>query len=329
MSAPTPAMSVILVTDEFKSIRRPLSHLAAQTIRDQLEILVITASDEPFPIDPSQFACVKIIRVESIKSMPAERARGLREACAPIVAFVETHSFPASEWAEALLERHRGDWAVVGPMVANANPQSLISRANFALDYARWSAPSAGGETDILPGHNSSYKREILLGFDNLEEIFEAEYVLHWGLRAQGYRLYLEPRARIWHLNVTSPRSWILERIYAGRLMAAIRSRKWNPIKRLIYVVGAPLIPIVRFVRILIAAMRSEREYNLSPSVIPTLLVALFFSAVGELLGFAFGIGNALDNTLDMELHREAHIVGWKKGNEVLTPSDSLSNLVG
>ncbi len=323
MSAKPAAMSVVLVTDEFKSIRRPLNHLAAQTIRDQLEIVVVMSSAEVFPIDPSQFASVKIIRMDPIKTMPAGRARGAREATTPIVAFVETHSFPAPEWAEALLERHREDWAVVGPMVLNANPRSSASRASFALDYARWCTPSAGGEIDDLPGHNSSYKRAILLNLDDkLDEILEAEFVLHGYLRSQGYRLYLEPLARTWHLNTSLPRSWIAERVQAGRLMAAIRSRKWKPVRRLVYCAGAPFIPFVRLARVLRDAVRLGQKSSLSLSVFPVLLVALAISAFGEMIGFAFGTGNAFDNLLDMELHREAHVVGWQKGNEILALGD-------
>lgn len=315
MSAIPPAMSVILVTDVFENIRRPFNHLAAQTIRDRLELVIVTPTNEALTFDSSKFASVRIIKVESIKSMPAARARGVREATAPIVAFVETHSFPAPEWAEALLERYSGGWSVVGPMVVNANPKSIISRANYALDYGRWSVPSAGGETDILPGHNSSYKRSILLSLgQKLDEVLEAEFALHWDLHAQGYRLYLEPRARILHLNITAPRSWIAERIHAGRLMAGIRSQNWSPARRMIYFAGAPLIPFVRLARLLRDSVRSHQEKKLDLIVAPALMVSLAVSAFGEMIGYGFGSGDALAAIFDMEIHREAHIAGYDKG---------------
>ena len=53
-------------------------------------------------------------------------------------------------------------------------------------------------EVDYLPGHNSSYKRDVLLGYgDRLESMMESETVLHWDLRAKGHRLYLS-RQREW-----------------------------------------------------------------------------------------------------------------------------------
>ena len=74
-----------------------------------------------------------------------------------MVVLSEDHSFPEAGWAEALIEAHRGPWSVVGPVVRNANPDSLISWADFLLGYGTWLDPAPGGEISQLPGHNSSY----------------------------------------------------------------------------------------------------------------------------------------------------------------------------
>lgn len=56
------------------------------------------------------------------------RAAGIRQANAPVVAFVEDHSYPDPDWAERLIEAHRKLWAAVGPvMMVNANPATMIS----------------------------------------------------------------------------------------------------------------------------------------------------------------------------------------------------------
>ena len=91
------------------------------------------------------------------------RARGVRAARAPIVAFTEDHSFPQPGWAAALVAAFTGGVSVVGPMVENANPGSAVSWANFLLEYGEWMPPGRPHGHAHLPGHNSAYRRAVLL----------------------------------------------------------------------------------------------------------------------------------------------------------------------
>jgi hypothetical protein len=170
--------------------------------------------------------------------------------------------------------------------------------------------------TDHLPGHNSSYKRAILLDYGTeLEAMLESESVLHWDLRAKGYQLYLEPAAEISHLNFGLLSSWIQAQFYNGRLFAATRARRWSPLQRLFYTGGAPLIPVVRFRRIL-QQLRSGRRRNLPPGVLPTLILGLVVSAVGEMMGYALGAGDAKQKLSNFEFHRIRHLRKQDRQNE-------------
>ena len=69
----------------------------------------------------------------------------------------------------------------------NANPDTIVSWADFLVGYGPWARPSIVSERDYLPGHNSSYKRAVLLEYgDALATLMEAETVLMWDLRAKG-----------------------------------------------------------------------------------------------------------------------------------------------
>ncbi len=213
---------------------------------------------------------------------------------------------------------HRQPWAAVGPAVNNANPGSLISWANFLLDYGRWFAPAAAGAIDDLPGHNSSYKCQVLVDYGaELEAMLEAESILHWDLQVKGYRLYLEPRAQIVHLNISRPSSWVPERYYAGRRFAAARAHRWSPLRRLLYVSGSPLIPLVRLPRILRDLHRSPQQRDLLPRVLPALIVSLVVSAVGEMVGYAFHSGEAMEKLSKLELNKIPHLA--KRDRQVET----------
>src|SRR5262249_35044767 len=95
----------------------------------------------------------------------AGHAAGVRRASAPIVALAENHSFPEPGWAAALIQAHRAapSRAAVGPELGNANPERAVSWAYLFSYFGRWAEPAAAGIVEVLPGHNPSNKRDILL----------------------------------------------------------------------------------------------------------------------------------------------------------------------
>jgi len=305
-------MSVVIVTpDSYETIRKTVQHLRAQTVNDRLEIVIVAPSaaqlalDDPAIGDSLQ---VRVVAVGEIRTIAGAYAAGIREARAPVVVLSEDHSFPEPGWAEALIDAHRQPWAIVGPVVRNANPDNLISWADFLLGYGAWLDPAPGGEIDHLPGHNSSYKRAILLDCDReLEAMLEAECLLHWDLRAKGHRLYLEPRARTAHLNFARLGPWIPYLVHAARVFAAARARRWSPLRRLLYAGAAPLIPVVRLWRIRSELRRPGRPSDLWPRVIPALIVGLTLDAVGQALGYALGAGQAGRKLSYFEFHRDRY----------------------
>jgi hypothetical protein len=309
----TPQMSVVLVTpDNYASIRETIGYLCKQTVVNQLELVIVTLSAKGLQPDEASlknFCTVAVVEVDDIKSIAAANAAGVRKATAPIVALAEDHSFPDPDWAEALLKAHRQEWAAVGPVVRNANPATAVSWADFLIGYGPWIDPTPPGPVEFLPGHNSSYKRAVLLEFDtDLEAMMEAETVLHWELRKKGYKLYLEPAAKTSHVNFSLFSSWINAQYYCGRLFAGTRASTISKLHRLLYVVGAPLIPFVRMARIFKAIHRPGRPHVRLLSVLPALFLGLVLDGVGQMIGYASGIGDSKQKLANYEFHRRQHL---------------------
>ncbi|MDT7603233.1 MAG: hypothetical protein QOF61_1230, partial [Acidobacteriota bacterium] len=197
----------------------------------------------------------------------------------------------------------------VAPVMANANPRSKVSWANLLVEYAPWLEPTEGGEREHLPGHNGSYKRDVLLAYgERLEAMLDAESVLHWDLRACGHRLFLESRARTLHLNFTDATASATLRFHGGRLFAASRARRWSPWKRLAFAAGSPLIPLVRFARIARAARRALPRTASQIGILSLVFAALVCDGAGEFVGYAAGGGAAMAKLSDMEFKRERFI---------------------
>lgn len=307
-----PLLSVVIVTDRYATISKTVRHLLAQTIHDRIELVIVAPEGGAPASDEAELGALhshQLVSVHDIASLSWARAPGIRAATAPLVALAESHCYPEPDWAEQLVAAHEGEWAAVGPAIYNANPETAISWVNLMLDYGPWLGPTPGGELDDLPGHNSSYKKELLLEYgDRLETMLEAETILHQDLRARGYRLYQAPGAKAAHLNVTRTSSWLGERLQTGRRFASARGHAWRPWRRAAYALGSPLIPLVRFRRVLRDIRRTGVHEHLPRRTYPLLLAALGVSAAGELVGYALGSGGSMYALARIELHKERHL---------------------
>lgn len=310
----TPEMSVVIITpDTYATISKTIRHLRTQNVSGRLELVIVAPKAGGLGLDEralQSFHGYKIVEVGHMSSTARARAAGVRGASARIVALAEDHAFPAPGWAEALIERHQeGCWAAVGPAMHNANPRSTTSWANLLIEYAPWIEGARGGEREHLPGHNSSYRRDLLLAYgDRLEAMLDAESILQWDLRARGQRLYLEPKARTFHQNFSVRAASLPLRFNGGRLFASARARAWPLWRKVLFTAAAPLIPAVRLSRIVRELAAPGRPRHLLPRVLPALAVGLVCDGAGEMAGYAFGPGGAMAKLSDMEFHRGRYL---------------------
>lgn len=316
-----PLMSVVVVTpDTYATVAKTIRHLRAQNVSRQLELVIVAPKADRLGLDESalrSFHGHKIVEVGHMRSTARARAAGVGAASAPVVALAEDHAFPAPGWAEAFIERHAEGWAAVGPVMANANPRSTTSWANLLIEYAPWLEGARAGEREHLPGHNGSYKRDLLLEYgERLEEMLDAESVLQWDLRARGHRLYLEPKARTFHQNFSRRAPSLPLRFNGGRLFAAARAREWPAWRRALFTAAAPAIPLVRFLRIAREVFTRGRARRPSPRVLPALAVGLAFDGAGEMIGYALGPGAAMAKLSDMEFHRGRYLASFDRRDD-------------
>ncbi len=308
----TPLLSVILATPAgYGTIRKTVSHLRSQTARSSLELVVVAPSKALLDLEVDQlneFACYQVVEIKKFQSIGQANASGIRQAAAPIVALAEDHCFPDPQWAENLISAHQGPWAAVGPGVRNANPNTAVSWADLFIGYGPWLTPAPSREAAFLPGHNTSYKREILLGYgDQLDAMMEAETVLHWDLRGKGHRLYMESTASVAHTNFSLWSSWVPAQFYNGRLFAGARARQKPLPWRFMFALGSPLIPIVRLWRIWTGLPSQDLKIQFL-SCLPALIIGLAVDGMGQMFGYALGTGNALDKVARFEVDRFKHI---------------------
>jgi hypothetical protein len=308
----SPEMSVVVVSlDSYERIRLTIAALRAQTAKRRLEIVIVAPSREDLKLDEAdleEFLSFQVVEVGPIRSTGGAMAAGFQRAQAPVVVYAEEHSYPFPTWAEALLLAHKKPWGAVGPAIVNANPGTIISWGNLFTDFGPSVEPVVAGVTSHLAWHHASYKRELLSGYEpqELQNFLETEGLLHQALQDRGFQLYLEPAARSNHVNVSTIFSLIRCEFVGGRLFGAARMRhnQWSMARRLLYILGSPLIPVLRLRRTLQEVRRAGQFDKLFPQILPSMLTALVAHCLGEISGYALGAGDAAWQRVPCELNR-------------------------
>jgi hypothetical protein len=308
------AMSIVLVMPgRYEAIRRTVGHLLAQTEVDRLEIVIVApagAARGPL-IEALEGSCRYRVVEHPADTLAELRAAGVRAATAPIVVFAEDHSYPAADWAGALIAAYRGPWGAVGPVVVNANPASLTSWADLLLGFGPWIAPGRTGTVAGLPWHNTSYLAAPLREFGPaLGSLLEADSFLQEQLRKQGYELYQESRAQTHHVNCSLLRPYLRGHYHGRRVYAAarVRTQRWSVFRRLAYIAAAPLLPPLQLRRLSADLRRTVRPRRRLLGMLPVLGLGAVVGAVGEAMGYAFGPGDSPRRKSDVEHDRERFI---------------------
>lgn len=287
---------LLVVPDRYAEFERTIDHLRRQTAAAQLELVFIVAdaARAGVPGEFTEFAGHQLLEFGPMHEVGEPLAVGARAARAPLVVTGEDHSFPEPAWAEELIRAHEGPYAAVGALVTNGNPERLTSWANLFHFHGAYTGYAEPREMESLPGHQTAYKRDVILQFgEELGFLLHFESLLCRRLRQQGHRLLLLPAARVRHVQWSTFPSLIVNQFVCARSFAAARSRHWSGVKRWLYALGSPLLPWLKLGRMLPDVLRSRHEGNYWPAVLPHLVLAAVTAAAGEAAGYALGAGGA------------------------------------
>jgi hypothetical protein len=304
-----PALSVIVVTGRrrFRS-SRAIQSVLRQKNQPALEVLVLDCvPDTVPPLPESDHASVRYFRQVPGTSFNRIRAKGVRLARSPIVAFLEEHCVVDAGWASAIVHRHRESWAGVGGEVRPIPGAGGLNAMTTLISYAPWISPVEKGETTMIPGHNSSYKRDPLLQFgDELTDLLRNDFVLQSRLRQSGHRLFLDPEIGFFHYDMDDIHSIMSLLHLYSRWHADMRAKamRWSFLRRFFYIALSPLIPWVRMIRNLRSAWNhSGRQFLDFLKASPFGLICHSCSVFGQTQGLIVGSGSAEKGFTSLELH--------------------------
>jgi hypothetical protein len=307
--SPAPALSAIVVFgDRRDRAYRSLAHLLAQTVLDQMEIVVVDLGDDDRWRDVHP---VRRFHRPDLESVGQARAEGARQARGRILAFVEDHSYAEPTWAAEVIEAFNRPVHVVNYAVKPADPGSLLARMFVLIEYGRWMHPAVEGPVSLSACHNVAYRRDVLEPFWNqLDRELDAEFLMCRRMQRHGATIWLASRARVEHESWTQIAMGIEANGTLRKLFAAERARQgqWTVVQRTAWAGGMVLTPLLHIGRLARSLIRRPALWALFWVTLPLMALVYTAGSIAEAAGYLFGAGGSRARFRDLEISTERQV---------------------
>jgi len=193
-----PWASIIIPNLNSPVIGRVLEALHRQsTGLERVEILVVGA-DAPGLVVEDPW--VRFLSTGRAANAPTNRNVGMQEARGELFLFLDADCIPEPDWLRAHRDRHAAGEQVVGGAVTFGRTNYLQLADNVSAFYELLPF-TCEGQRPYLCTANLSVRRAVVEKAGRMDERLDRADDLEWTVRfrAHGYRLYFDPRARIYH----------------------------------------------------------------------------------------------------------------------------------
>jgi glycosyltransferase involved in cell wall biosynthesis len=232
-TSPRPLVSVVVPTrDRPASLSRCLAALAAQTVLDDLEVIVVDdGSTDPAAIVAvtRQHGFVRLIRLHHAGPAAARNA-GARNGRGECLCFTDDDCEPAAGWAEALARAiEAGADAAAGRTLSADLGSAIAAAAEIVAEAPELASSPSNGGLSFAPTNNLACRADVLtvVPFDERYRAAAGED-RDWCARlaAAGYVLRSAPDAELVHRPTETFRAFLRQQVRYGR--GAYRFRTWG-----------------------------------------------------------------------------------------------------
>lgn len=284
-------MSLSVIVTSYRSpalLDRCLTSLTRQPAVGEI-VVADCSPDDPTAAVRAAFPRAKVLHFASRTSVPEMRWRAVGQTGGDVIAAVEGRCVPDAHWAAELVrahERHPAVPAIGGPVALRAGA-SWFDWGLYWSEFGAFAPPLADAKARQLSGANLSYKRAALEDCRDLLDagVWEAAVHERW-LRA-GRPLRTCPATVVFHNGMSHAAAFMM-RFQYGRSYAAGRFGAAFGLGRLLYGIGAPVLPLVLLWRTGASAHRAARAAAFWGALPWVLALDLAWSA-GELVGYLCG----------------------------------------
>lgn len=277
---------------------------------EECEVIVVDGSAGDHSDLYARFPGLRYVHVAERTLDGEARLEGARIAQAPIVAYIEDHATPRSGWLAAVRRAFaRSDKiAVVNYAIGQEPEAGYVYRSMQLMFYGHWMEPVTSGPIRYPCHQNIAYRRDLLLDVcQNHSELLETEYLVHRRLLADGWTLWLEADAVVFHESYTGFANGCRGFNALRHVMGATRAHLggWPQWKRWLWAGGMLLTPFLligRLARSIAPRPALWRDFVLG---LPLIVVAHCWGALSEARGYVVGFGQSREAFLEMERYAE------------------------
>lgn len=300
-----PDLAAILIAGELRErAGRSLRRLLAQTILDRMEILVADLCPDAGPLPGADHPAVRCLELPRDAYYCQAQYAALHAARAPIVAFIEDHSYASPGWAEAVLDAFAEEQTGAVNYTFTPAGSGYLSRSILMAEYGYWMAPHPGGAVRFASSTNIAYRRDLLRKYLPDEAAFEAEFLLHRALEAAGWRIVVAPGALVAHESWNRLGDACLANGANKRALGARRAAlgNWGVPRRMAMALAMAAMPTLGLLRLAFSLRRRPALWGTFLSALPVVASIYAYSAASEAMGYLFGPGRSREEFRAREL---------------------------
>lgn len=221
---------------------------------------------------------------------PLELAsRAVRESRGELILLTKDHCVPGPDWVRTMVEAQREGRAAVGGRVEITPDASTADWAFYFVDFFRYAGPVAAGSVPSLTVCNVAYKLAELQAILSTWDKAFVETEVNAALCTRFGTLWLHPASEVTLDRHVTLRAAVKERYALGRLFGCSRVDRCSPGWRLVYVLFAPVLPLLLLGRMARVALRSRRHAGAFLRSLGPLTVIVLARSWGEWLAYLTG----------------------------------------
>lgn len=241
-------------------------------------IVVESTGDDTADLIKKRFPDIHVIRLASRAFPGTARNAAIQVAQGDYLAFTDTDCIVRKDWLENLIKSHERGYSVVGGLVLNGTPGHVLGTLDYLLEFSDLTKPRESTDNTHFGTCNVSYEKSI---FEQhglfVDQVKGSDSLYCRQIKKQGYELFHQPCAVIWHRNRTQLHK-IMRNQYELGYGAAINRHRYN-LKGRTFVRYPLLILLLPGVRI-VAIGRRLLKNNFKLFIQFCLLLPLILSAL-------------------------------------------------
>ena len=276
---------------------RCLDSLREQAAATDAEVIVVDrCGDETASRIQRDYSFVALEQAEPghRPSVPELRMLGVNCASGDIIAIIEEHCVAPPNWIKSIKESFQDGDAAIGGPILDSNFDRIRDWVVYFSEYHNYLPPWSDGERYTLNGANIAYDRKKLLRHQEILSMGYWEVVLHPKL-ANDDLFRSVPHMGVYHTGPFNYWYYLGQRYLLSRVWGGTQRDKVSFVKRLIYLIGAPIFPPLLLARITHRVLNNKKLIGKFILSFPLLVPVTMAYVWGEWLGYAFGVGDALE----------------------------------